>query len=62
VWRIARPFNGHVLRQVSEGDVGANVVLVFRGAGRGTTTLAFGLTVGETRKAYESRRFTVSVR
>jgi hypothetical protein len=62
VWRIARPFNGHVLRQVSEGDIRANVVLVFRGAGRGTTTLAFGLTVGETRKAYESRRFTVSVR
>jgi hypothetical protein len=50
-----------VVRQVSEADVGTNVVLVFRAVGPGTTTLAFGLTVGETRKAYESRRFTVRV-
>jgi hypothetical protein len=62
VWRIARPFNGTVLREVAEADVGKQVVLVFAATGRGTTTVSFGLTVGERAKAYESRRFTVVVR
>jgi hypothetical protein len=62
VWRIARSFDSHVLRQISEADVGATVVLVFQATGRGTTTVAFGLTVGETKKAHESRRLVVQVR
>jgi hypothetical protein len=62
VWRIARKFNAAVVRQVSEADVGSSVVLVFKAAGTGTTTVAFGLTRGETSKAFESRRFTVRVR
>jgi hypothetical protein len=62
VWRVARPYNARVLQQVGEADVGKNVVLVFRATGSGTTTIAFGLTRGETAKAYESRRFTVKVR
>jgi hypothetical protein len=62
VWRIARSFDTHVIRQVSEADVGASVVLVFRATGRGNTTLAFGLTVRETTTAHESRRLTVRVR
>jgi hypothetical protein len=62
VWRIARAFNGHVVSEVSEADVGANVVIVFRATGAGTTTLTFALTKGETAKAFESRRFTVQVR
>ena len=41
---------------------GPTVVLVFKATGKGTTTVAFGLTRGETAKAYESRRFTVRVR
>jgi hypothetical protein len=61
VWRVARAFNSSVLRQVSEADVGKQVVLVFQAVGRGTTTVAFGLTRGETAKAYESRRYTVTV-
>jgi len=61
-WRVARAFNSRVLQQVSEGDVDASVVLVFRATGKGTTTVSFGLTRGETAKAYESRRFTVRVR
>jgi hypothetical protein len=61
VWRVARAFNSKVLRQVSEADVGKQVVLVFQAVGSGTTTVAFGLTRGETAKAYESRRYTVSV-
>jgi hypothetical protein len=62
VWRVARPYNARVLQQVGEADVGKDVVLVFRATGTGTTTIAFGLTRGETAKAYESRRFTVKVR
>src|SRR3954471_20241522 len=62
VWRVARPFDARVVRQVSEADVGNSVVLVFKAVGSGTTTVAFGLTRGETAKAYESRRFTVRVR
>lgn len=61
-WRVARAFNSRVLQQVSEADVDASVVLVFRATGKGTTTVSFGLTRGETAKAYESRRFTVRVR
>jgi len=62
VWRVARQYNARVVQQVSEADIGKNVVLVFRAAGTGTTTIAFGLTRGETAKAFESRRFTVRVR
>lgn len=62
VWRVARQYNARVVQQVSEADVGKSVVLVFRATGAGTTTIAFGLTRGETAKAYESRRFTVRVR
>ena len=62
VWRIARQFDSRVVRQVSEADVGNSVVLVFKAVGKGNTTVAFGLTHGETAKAYESRRFVVTVR
>jgi hypothetical protein len=62
VWRIARKFDVRVVRQVSEGDLGDAVVLVFKAVGRGTTTVSFGLTRGETAKALESRRYTVRVR
>ena len=51
VWRVARQYNARVVQQVSEADIGKNVVLVFRAAGTGTTTIAFGLTRGETAKA-----------
>jgi hypothetical protein len=61
VWRIARPFDSHVVQQVSEADVGSSVVLVFKATGSGKTTVSFGLTRGETAKAYESRRFVVTV-
>jgi len=61
-WRIARKFDSSVLREVSEADVGSNVVLVFKTTGRGSTTLAFGLTRGEKPRALESRQFRVQVR
>src|SRR4051794_18711755 len=63
VWRVARPFDRSVLRQVSEADVGASVVLVFRTARAGSTTVSVALTRGDTSsKALESRRFVVRVR
>ena len=48
VWRIARPYNSTVVRQISEADLDANVVLVFKVIGRGTTSLVFALTRGDT--------------
>jgi hypothetical protein len=62
VWRIKGSVNAKVVTQVSEADVGSNVVLIFKATGPGTATVAFGLTRGERAKAYESRRFTVRVR
>ena len=47
VWRIARPLNGAVLRQVSEADVGENVVVVFRIVGKGRASIVFALTRGD---------------
>jgi hypothetical protein len=63
IWRIARKFDTRVVRQESEGEVaGGTVVVVFKAFARGTTTVSFGLTRGETAKAFESRRYTVRVR
>jgi hypothetical protein len=63
VWRVARRFDARVVRQVSEGEVASGaVVVVFKAVAPGTTTVAFGLTRGETARAFESRRYTVRVR
>lgn len=62
VWRVARAFDSGVLQQVSEANVGSSVVLVFQATGKGKTTVSFGLTRGERAKAYESRRFAITVR
>lgn len=63
VWRIARPFDANVLRQVSEADVASSVVLVFRARRPGQTTLWLALTRGDaSAKALESRRFRIRVR
>jgi len=60
VWRIARGFNSAVVREVSEGDVGASVVLVFKVVGRGSTSLVFALTRGDTSaKAVQSATYKV---
>jgi hypothetical protein len=62
VWRIARTVDPSVLVEVSEGDIGTNVVLVFKAKGKGSAKVSFGLTRGERAKAYEARRFVVSVK
>lgn len=48
VWRIARRYDARVVQQVSEADVGSNVVLVYKVVGRGRTSLVFALTRGDT--------------
>jgi hypothetical protein len=48
VWRLARRYNAGVVRQVSEADVGANVVVVFKVVAKGDTSLVFALTRGDT--------------
>jgi hypothetical protein len=59
-WRLARPYDSNVVRQISEADVGASVVLVFKVVGRGKTLLAFGLTRGDTSsKAVRSARHKI---
>lgn len=62
VWRVAGTVKASVLVQVTEGDVGSNVVLVFKAKSKGTAKVSFGLTRGETAKAFEARRFIVNVR
>jgi hypothetical protein len=62
VWRIARSLNASVLHEVSEANVGATVVVVFKTTHRGDATISFGLTRGETRTALESRTYKVHVR
>jgi hypothetical protein len=47
VWRLARRYDSGVVRQVSEADVDANVVVVFKVTGRGNTSLVFALTRGD---------------
>jgi hypothetical protein len=47
VWRLARPVNGKVLRQVSEADVGPTVVVVFRAVGKGKASVVFAATKGD---------------
>jgi hypothetical protein len=48
VWRIARRYDSRVVREVSEADVGSNVVIVYKVVGRGRTSLVFALTRGDT--------------
>jgi hypothetical protein len=62
VWRQARGVNPKVLREVSEADVGKDVVVVFRAVGPGRVTLAYGLTRGETTGARASLTYRVTVR
>ena len=60
VWRVARPFDTRVVRQVGEADVGSAVVLVFRAVGRGTASITLALTRGDSSpKAIRAVRYDV---
>ena len=63
VWRVARPVNARVVRQVSEADVGTSVVLVFRAVGAGKASIVLALTRGESSgKAVRAVTYRVRVR
>jgi hypothetical protein len=47
---------------VTEANVGSTVVVIYRATGRGSVKVAYGLTRGETAKAYASATFNVTVR
>jgi hypothetical protein len=60
VWRIARRYDSSVVKQVSEADVGTNVVLVFKVVGRGQTSIAFAQTRGDaSSKAVKSATYKI---
>jgi hypothetical protein len=59
VWRLARPVNQKVARQISEADVGASVVIVYRLVGKGQASIVYAATKGETAKAYKARTYKV---
>lgn len=62
VWRLARPVNVKVLRQVSERNIGRDVIVVYKAVSAGDATVAYGLTKGETRKAYKSVTYKMRIR
>ena len=62
VWRVARPLDARVVRQVGEADVGPSVVLVFRVVGRRRASLHFALTRGDASpKAVRAVRYDLRV-
>ena len=46
-WRLARRVDPRVLRQVSEANVGRNVVIVFRAIAEGSARVVFALSRGD---------------
>lgn len=62
VWRQATGFGSKVVHEVSEADVGKDVVVVFRADRAGVVTLRFGLTRGETTRARASLSYRIQVR
>jgi hypothetical protein len=62
VWRLARSVDTKVLRQTAERNIGRDVVVIYKAVGRGSATVSYGLTKGETRKAYKSVTYKLSIR
>ena len=61
VWRLARRVDPAIARQLSEGAVGRTVIVIYKAVGKGRVTVAYGLTKGETRKAYKSVNYRIVV-
>lgn len=62
VWRLARSVNAKVLRETSERNIGRDVIVVYKAVSPGDVTVAYGLTKGETRKAYKSVTYKIRIR
>ena len=62
VWRVARPFDSKVVRQITEGDLGGSVVVVFKAVARGHTKIVFAETKGDvSSKAVRAATYDVTV-
>jgi len=61
-WRQKGTVDPMLLREVTEVTVGGNIVIIFKAVGRGTAKVQYGLTRGETKKAYASATFLVHIR
>jgi hypothetical protein len=63
VWRLARPVDPAILRQVSEADLGPTVVIVFRALDKGSANVRFALTRGETgTKTIRAATYAIRIR
>jgi hypothetical protein len=61
VWRLARPLDPAILREVSEADVGSTVVIVYRAVGKGRARIVYAQTRGDS-SAKALRAVTTAVR
>jgi hypothetical protein len=62
VWRSASSVGvPRVVKPLREADVGGAVVMVYKAVAPGRATVRFGLTKGETVKAYASATYRVTV-
>lgn len=61
-WRGAGNTNVHVARPLSEAEVGNVIVFVYLAVKPGTALVSYGLTHGETRKAYRAARYRILVK
>jgi hypothetical protein len=63
VWRLARNVDAKVLRQVSEADVGTNVVVIYKAVGAGNVKVVYAVTRGDaSSKAVRSSTYNVRVK
>jgi hypothetical protein len=60
VWRLARG-NPAIVRQVAERSLGPTVVVVFKAVAWGKATVSYGLTKGESKKAYKSATYKITI-
>jgi hypothetical protein len=61
VWRLARPLDSAILREVSEADVGSTVVIVYRAVGKGRARVVYAQTRGDA-SAKAVRAITTAIR
>lgn len=60
-WRGAGNTNVRVARPLTEAEVGDVIVFVYLAVKPGTALVSYGLTHGETRKAYRAARYRIVV-
>jgi hypothetical protein len=61
VWRLARALNDKVVTEVTEGNLGRSVVIVFKAVGPGKASIVYALTRGESPTAKQSKTYILHV-